>query len=99
MKARFNGPKGVSWSPFGIYIADTENHGIRRLDEKTGVIITMAGTGTRGDGPVGDPLKCQFARPHGILVLRNALVPPSNSVASPQASSSRISPICSLPVT
>jgi streptogramin lyase len=71
-KARFNGPKGISWSPFGIYIADTENHAIRRLDERTGVIITVAGTGARGDGPDGsDPLKCQLARPHGILALRN----------------------------
>lgn len=71
LKARFNGPKGISWSPFGIYIADTENHAIRRLDQKSGIIITVAGTGKRGDGPDGDPLKCQFARPHGILALRN----------------------------
>jgi streptogramin lyase len=63
--ARFNGPKGISWSPYGIYIADTENHVIRRLDEKTGVITTVAGTGTRGDSPD------QLARPHGILATRN----------------------------
>ncbi len=49
--ARLNGPKGISWSPHGIFIADTENHAIRRMDEKTGVITTVAGTGTRGDGP------------------------------------------------
>jgi streptogramin lyase len=66
-QAKFNGPKGISWSPSGIYIADTENHAIRRLDEKTGVITTVVGTGTRGDGPDGDPRKCQLARPHGIL--------------------------------
>jgi streptogramin lyase len=70
--ARFNGPKGISWSPAGIYIADTENHVIRRLNEKTGVITTVVGTGTRGDGPDGhDPLKCQLARPHGILAAAN----------------------------
>ena len=51
--AKLNGPKGISWSPQGIFIADTENHAIRRLDEKTGVITTVAGTGTRGDGPDG----------------------------------------------
>jgi streptogramin lyase len=64
-QARFNGPKGISWSPSGIYIADTENHVIRRMDEKTGIITTVAGTGTRGDGPG------QLARPHGILATRN----------------------------
>ncbi len=54
---------GISWSPHGIFIDDTENHAIRRIDEKTGVITTVAGTGTRGDGPDGkDPLKCQLAR-------------------------------------
>lgn len=73
--AKLNGPKGISWSPNGIFIADTENHAIRRLDEKTGVITTVAGTGTRGDGPDGkDPLKCQLARPHGILAARDGSV-------------------------
>jgi len=73
--AKLNGPKGISWSPHGIFIADTENHTIRRLDEKTGVITTVAGTGARGDGPDGkDPLKCQLARPHGILATRDGTV-------------------------
>ncbi|HEY3839701.1 MAG TPA: SMP-30/gluconolactonase/LRE family protein [Bryobacteraceae bacterium] len=73
--AKFNGPKGISWSPKGIFIADTENHVIRKLDEKTGVITSVAGSGTRGDGPDGnDPLKCQLARPHGILATRDGTV-------------------------
>jgi len=73
--AKLNGPKGISWSPKGIYIADTENHAIRRIDEKTGVITTVAGTGSKGDGPVGkEPLKCQLNRPHGILVTRDGTV-------------------------
>jgi sugar lactone lactonase YvrE len=66
--AKLNGPKGISWSTHGVYIADTENHAIRRIDEKTSIITTVAGTGSRGDGSDGkDPLKCQLARPHGIL--------------------------------
>jgi streptogramin lyase len=73
--AKFNGPKGLSWSPKGIYIADTENHTIRRLDQKTGILTTVAGTGSRGDGPDGeDPLKCQLARPHGILAAKDGAV-------------------------
>jgi streptogramin lyase len=67
--ARFNGPKGVACAPDGsVYIADTENHAIRRVDLKAGTISTVAGTGERGDGPDGDPLHCKMARPHGVFV-------------------------------
>lgn len=67
--ATLNGPKGLSVGPNGnVYIADTENHAVRMIDVKRGTIELIAGTGTRGDGPEGDPLKCQLSRPHGIFV-------------------------------
>src|SRR6185312_10815974 len=67
--ALFAGPKGIAWAPDNsLYLADTENHTIRRIDLKTGVITTVAGTGKRGDGPDGDPLHCSLSRPHGIFV-------------------------------
>ena len=73
--AKLNGPKGISAAPDGCYyIADTENHTIRRIDPKSGVITTVAGTGQRGDGPDGDPLGCKLSRPHGIFVGRDATV-------------------------
>jgi hypothetical protein len=28
----------------------------------------VLGTGTRGDGPDGDPRRCALARPHGVCV-------------------------------
>ena len=69
--AKLNGPKGIAWSPDNcLYIADTENHAIRRIDLKSGLITTVMGTGERGDGPDGDPLKCKLARPHGVFVNR-----------------------------
>jgi len=73
--AKLNGPKGIAWSPDGgVYIADTESHTIRRIDLKTGVITTAAGTGERGDGPESSPAACKMARPHGIFVDKKGVV-------------------------
>jgi sugar lactone lactonase YvrE len=59
--ARLSGPKGVALAPDGsLYIADTENHAIRRVDSN-GIIATVAGDGQRGDG-------ARLARPHGVFV-------------------------------
>ena len=67
-QAKLSGPKGVALAPDGsLYIADTENHAIRRVD-RSGIITTVAGTGERGDGPDGDPKKAKLARPHGVFV-------------------------------
>jgi DNA-binding beta-propeller fold protein YncE len=67
--ATWNGPKGIAYAPDGsLYISDTENHVIRRVSLRDGTVTTVAGTGARGDGPDGDPLKCALARPHGVHV-------------------------------
>jgi streptogramin lyase len=68
-QAALSGPKGIAWSKDGgVYIADTESHTIRRIDLKSGVITTVAGTGSRGDGPESSPRECGMARPHGVFV-------------------------------
>ena len=66
--ARLAGPKGLAWSRGALYVVDTENHVIRKIDLESGVIRTVLGTGQRGDGPEPDPLRCALARPHGIFV-------------------------------
>lgn len=68
-QATLAGPKGIEVGPdSGIYLADTENHAIRRIDLASGLIATVAGDGSRRDGPDGDALQCGLARPHGIYV-------------------------------
>jgi sugar lactone lactonase YvrE len=69
-----NGPKGIAYSPDGsLYVADTENHVVRKINLQTGIVSTVAGTGERGDGPDGDPLKCKLARPHGLYLAGGTL--------------------------
>lgn len=67
-EATFAGPKGLAYASGGrLYVADTENHVIRRIDLTTGIVTTVMGTGQRGDGPETNPLGCRLARPHGVF--------------------------------
>lgn len=66
--ARLGGPKGLAFARGNLYVADTENHVVRRIELQTGIITTVLGTGQRGDGPEPDPLRCALARPHGVFV-------------------------------
>lgn len=63
-----NGPKGIALGGNVLYIVDTENHVIRGIDLRSGIISTLAGTGQRGDGPDGDPMMCKMNRPHGVFI-------------------------------
>jgi len=74
LNAKLAGPKGLAHAPGDIlYIADTENHVIRKVALKTGIISTVLGTGARGDGPEPNPDKCQLSRPHGVLFANGVL--------------------------
>jgi sugar lactone lactonase YvrE len=66
--AELNGPKGLAYGRGALYVADTENHVIRKIDIGSGIINTVIGTGQRGDGPETDPLRCKMSRPHGVTV-------------------------------
>jgi len=43
--ARFNNPQGLALDEDALYIADTANHAIRRLDLRSHSVETLAGTG------------------------------------------------------
>ncbi|MGE5515045.1 MAG: thioredoxin-like domain-containing protein [Bacteroidota bacterium] len=47
-EAAFNGPEGLACDGDYIYVADTRNHAIRRIDRASGLTDTLAGIGFRG---------------------------------------------------
>ena len=56
VKATFNGMHNCAVTPNGdLYIADSWNHCVRKVDSATGVISTMAGTGQKGFSGDGGP--------------------------------------------
>ena len=46
--ARFHHPQGLIASSDAIYVTDTDNHALRRIDLVTGAVTTLAGIGKRG---------------------------------------------------
>jgi DNA-binding beta-propeller fold protein YncE len=61
-KAEFNGMHNLAVAPNGdLYIADTWNNRVRKIDAKTGQISAFAGTGEKGfSGDGGPAAKAQF---------------------------------------
>lgn len=68
--AKLNGPEGVFVDLHGnIYIADTWNHRIRKVDSKTGIIKTIAGNGVVGfSGDDSGACNASLNRPSGVVV-------------------------------
>lgn len=68
LDATFNLPHEIRFDKEGnLYIADMQNHAIRKVDVKTGIITTFAGTGKAGYSGDGGPAdKAQFKQPHSI---------------------------------
>ncbi|KAG8549772.1 hypothetical protein GDO81_019793 [Engystomops pustulosus] len=72
----FNSPQGVAIHEKTIYVADTENHLIRKADLDTRTVSTVAGTGRQGvdkeggakgeQQPIGSPWDVAFGTP-GVL--------------------------------
>ena len=48
LQAAFNHPQGMAIDGDVLYVADTENHSIRRVDLQAGRVETIAGTGEQG---------------------------------------------------
>jgi DNA-binding beta-propeller fold protein YncE len=62
--AKLHFPEGIAVDRLGnLFISDTVNRFIRRVDARTGIIATYAGTGETGVNPEGTPaLQAKFLR-------------------------------------
>ena len=75
--ATFNGPKGLVATSDGVlYVVDTENQVIRRIDTAHDRVETIAGSGpTRGDSPARSPRPCP---PSSTARTASAFRPPAS---------------------
>ncbi len=71
-QALLNNPFDLAFDPAGnLCFSDTYNHCIRRIDARTGVITTIAGTGERGfSGDGGPATQARMDQPYGIVIDR-----------------------------
>lgn len=68
--SQFNQPTGICSDKFGnIYIADFNNHRIRKVDKNSGIITTVAGNGTNGyKGDSGLAINSQLSLPNSVSI-------------------------------
>lgn len=68
LQGTFNKPHEIRFDANGdLYIVDMVNHAVRKIEMKTGILTTIAGTGQPGySGDGGPAVKAQFKQPHSI---------------------------------
>jgi len=74
--AGFNNPRGLLLSQDRLYVADSGNHALRRIDTRTGEVDTLIGTGRFGDPVLGTLRQASDSpldRPIALAVLDNAI--------------------------
>ena len=74
-QAAFDHPQGMAIDGDVLYVADTENHAIRRIDLQAGRVETIAGTGEQGyDRTGGQPGRSTSLSSPWDVVLHNGVV-------------------------
>ena len=64
--ASFNTPTQVTTDGTNLYVVDFSNHLIRKIVISTGVVTTVAGTGSSGSADNTTGTSASFNSPHGI---------------------------------
>ncbi len=75
--ACFDSPHGLALWEDTLYVADTENHAIRKIDLQTQRVTTIAGTGNKARGlsvPAAAPLAMNLRSPWAISVVQEGLL-------------------------
>ena len=67
--ARFNNPQGLAVDAAGnVYVADGNNHTIRKIVSATGAVTSLAGTTTSTSSIDGTGATARFRSPNGLLL-------------------------------
>nr|CAI5868480.1 unnamed protein product [Callosobruchus analis] len=72
-EAEFNNPQGLAFQNKDVlFVADTENHAIRKIDLKENTVETVAGTGVQGHDYEGGKLwtKQEISSPWDVCIYR-----------------------------
>lgn len=64
--AQFGQPGGIATDGVNLYVADTDNHTIRKIVIATGVVTTLAGTARQPGSADGVGSIARFNQPYGI---------------------------------
>jgi len=65
-RARFDSPKGITTDGVNLYLADMNNHTIRKIDIASGMVTTIAGMAGKKGNSDGKGIAARFNRPYGI---------------------------------
>ncbi len=78
--AAFDAPKGIATDGVSLFLADSNNHTIRKIDIATGMVSTLAGTAGKKGGHDGIGSAARFNRPFGMTTDgKNLYVTDSNN--------------------
>lgn len=75
--AAFSRPHGLCLERGTLYVVDSGNHAIRRIDLRSGDVATLCGAGRPGapdEGTIGDPRAVALDQPRAVVLVGDALL-------------------------